>query len=297
MRPKERTIKRILVGTDFSRPASNAVQRAAMLAAEHSAALEIVHVMPRIGRALLAQLGLGGSVWASVDAQLEAYLADAERLARMQGVDAGVKRLKGAASTMLAREAARMSADIVVLGYRGERSSRDEIIGTTAERFLERWTGDTLVVRNAPRGPYETILACVALAPVSDSVVMSAVALSKQARLHILHAYGPPFETRLIRSDVAPEALSKYREKAKENAKQGVAALLSRCAVPKDRRVTQHLRHGSPSTEIQRAADRHRSEVVVVGKNLSLMEELFLGSVTKKVIRAAHADILVSDPR
>ena len=293
---KRKVIKRILAGTDFSRPASNAVLRATMLAAEHAAKLEIVHVTPRIDRARLKRLGLGGSTAASSEALLRERLAEAADHARAQGVTVTVQLLKGSAPALLAREAGR-SADLVVLGYGGERSLKKALIGTTAERVLERWTGDTLIVRNAPRRPYETLLACVALGPLSPSVVMSAMALSAQARLHILHAYQPPFEMKLLHHNVGAGAVPKHRAATKREAVRAMAELLDRCPVQGDRHVERHIRYGDPSTLIPGAAVRHGADVIVMGKNLSALEELFLGSVTKKVVRAARTDVLISDSR
>lgn len=288
-------IERILAGTDFSRPASHAVLRAVMLAAEHSAKLEIVHVMPRLDRARLRQLGLDRAGSRPV-AVLEEQLAKAQDLAASRAVVATVKLLQGSAPALLAREAARRSADLVVVGSRGARTLKDALIGTTAERLLERWTGDTLVVRNAPRAPYAKILACVALAPVSASVLMSAVALSAHARLHVLHAYTPPFEMMLLSHHAGGEALGRHRAAAKGEAVRGLAELLDRCPVPNDRTLERHARYGDPAA-IPGLAARLGADVVVVGKNQSVIERFFLGSITKKIVRSARADVLVSDSR
>jgi nucleotide-binding universal stress UspA family protein len=290
----QRPIKRILAGTDFSRPASNAVLRAAMLAAEHAAKLELVHVTPRLDRARLKKLGLGAFAAVSSDALLEEHLEKARALARSQGIVAPIRLLKGSAPAMLAREAARLSADLLVLGYRGERTLKDALIGTTAERVLERWTGDTLIVRNAPKAPYAAVLACVALGPASCSVVMSAVALSNQARLHILHAYGPPFELKLISHHQTGEVLAKHRAATKAEAVRGLAELLERCPVPGVRSLERHIRYGAPSSTLPGSAVRYGADVIVVGKNQSVLEEFFLGSITKKVVRSARTDVLVS---
>ena len=300
METKRKAIKRILVGTDFPRPASNAVHRAVMLAAEHSAKLDIVHVAPRVDRTWLKHLNLGDLAGFDTDALCEEHLAKAKDFADAHGAVATVKLLKGNAPLMLANEAGRLSADLVVIGHRGEHSLRDALIGTTAERVIERWTGDTLVVKNAPKDSYGTILACVALAPVSCSVVMSAVALSDQARLLVLHAYEPLFEMKLISHRASGETLAKHRAAAKQEAVQCLAKLLERCPVPSGRHIERHIRYGGyggTSTLISGAAVHYAADVIVVGKNQSVIEEFFLGSITKKVIRAARSDIFVSDSR
>ncbi|HSA23719.1 MAG TPA: universal stress protein [Myxococcota bacterium] len=95
MAAQPKAIRRILAGTDFSRPASQAVLRAVMLAAEHSADLEIVHVAPRVDRARLRRLGLGGLAGACAGELCAARLAQAQDLAYSRGVTATVRLLKG----------------------------------------------------------------------------------------------------------------------------------------------------------------------------------------------------------
>ncbi len=297
MEAKQKALKRILAGTDFSRPASHAVVRAALLATEHSARLEIVHVTPRLDRKALKGLDVDRSFCTGTDPVIEQHLEETRALVRKHGVTATIKLLKGGAAATLAGEAMRLSADLVVVGCRGERSFKDALIGTTAERVLERWTGDTLVVKDSPKGAYGTILACVALAPVSCSVVMSAVALSEQARLQILHAYEPMFEMKLISHNATGETIANHRAAAKGEAVRGLTELLDRCPVPSDRCLERHVLHGAPSTLIPGAAVRYGADVIVVGKNQSVLEAFFLGSVTKKIVRAARMDVLVSGSR
>ena len=297
MQARPRATKRILVGTDFSRPATGAVVRAAMLAAEHVARLEIVHVAARLDRARLRRLGVGGALGAAAAERIEEQLARARALALAQGVTAAVKLLRGSAPTMLAREAARSSADLVVLGGRGEHTLRDALVGTTAERVAERWTGDTLIVRGAARAPYGAILACVALAPASGAVVMSAAALSARARLHVLHAYEAPFEGTLLAHHVDGATLTRHRAAAAGEAVRGLTELVRRCPVPSERHLERHVRHGEPAAVIAGIAARYGVDVVVVGKNQSRLEEFFLGSVTRQILRAVRTDVLVSEAR
>jgi nucleotide-binding universal stress UspA family protein len=296
VKAKLKALKRILAGTDFSRPASHAVMRAALLAAEHSARLEIVHVTPGLDRAAVEGLDVDRSFRTGPGPVTEQRLEEARTLARRHGAAATIKLLKGAAAATLAIEATRLSADLVVVGCRGERSFKDALIGTTAERLLERWAGDTLAVRNAPRSAYGTVLACVALTPVSSSVVMSAVRLSARARLQVLHVYEPPYEMMLQSHHATSEALAKHRAAWKRESARGLAELLDQCPVPPDRHLEPLLRYGSPSL-IPGIAVRHGADVLVVGKNQSVIEEFFLGSVTKNILRSASKDVLVSDSR
>jgi nucleotide-binding universal stress UspA family protein len=296
MEAMPKALKRILVGTDFSRPASHAVVRSALLAAEHSAKLEIVHVTPRLDRAAVKGLAVGRSFGNGPGPVVEQHLEDARVLARTHGGAATIRLMKGSAAATLVEEATRLSADLVVVGYRGERSFKDALFGTTAERLLERWTGDTLVVKRAARAAYRTVLACVALAPVSGSVIRSAVTLSTRARLLILHVYRPPYEKMLLSHHASPEAIAEHRAARKRESTLELAELVREASVPKDRHLDPLVRYGRPSL-LPGIAVRHGADVLVVGKNQSVLEEFFLGSVTKNILRTTSKDVLVSDAR
>lgn len=297
MRTGHRTLKRILAGTDFSRPASAAVERAALLAAEQAATLKIVHVTPPVDRAGLRRLGLDRFLKKGPGPVTNRHLDETQAIARAHGAAASVRVMTGNPAVALAEEAARVAADLVVVGCRGERSFRDAVIGTTAERLIERWRGDTLVVRRPPRSPYRAILAAVGLGPLSYSVVRSAVALAADARLYVLHAYLPPFEAKLLSHRAPSSAIAKYRAGARRDAAHKLAELLRRWPVPRDRHVEMIVRHGNPSDLIPGIAARLGADVIVVGKNQSPLEDFLLGSVTKNVVRTASLDVLVSDSR
>lgn len=296
MEAKRKALERILVGTDFSRPAAHAVTRAALLAAEHAAKLEIVHVTPRLDRKDLEGLEVDRSFRRGPGAVVEQHLEETRTLARGHGAAATLRLMKGNAAATLAREAARLSADLVVVGWRGERSFKSALFGTTAERLLELWAGDTLVVKHAPRLAYRTILACVALVPVSRSVVTSAVTLSAHARVLVLHVYRPPYEMMLLSHHASPEAIAKHRAARRRESVSGLAELTRQCAVPAGRRLEPIVKYGRPSA-IPGIAVRHGADVLVVGKNQSLLQEFFLGSVTKNILRTASKDVLVSNSR
>jgi universal stress protein E len=167
METRTKNIKRILVGTDFSQPANSAVVRAAMLASERGAELEIIHVTKRLSTSGLKRLGVAGAVEEEADPLVRQRLDDTLALARAHGVAAIARVVGGRSAAGLTDEADRFDADIIVVGARGERSLRDAVIGTTAERLTERCARDVLIVRTMAKAPYAKILVNVALIPVS----------------------------------------------------------------------------------------------------------------------------------
>jgi nucleotide-binding universal stress UspA family protein len=297
MEAKKITLRRIVVGTDFSRPASKAVRRAAILAAEHKAKLEIVHVMPLVDKTILKRMGLDNSSIAGSGSRVQELLDEAIALARSQDVSATKKLLNGGPAATLVEEAERFSADLVVVGIRGKRSIKDAIIGTTAERLIERWNRDILVVRKTPKSHYKKILIGISLAPTSCSVLMSGAALSTQALLRVVHAYELPFEMKMLSYGIQQSSIEMHRLATKRAAVRGMDELLKRCPITTERELKTILRRGNPPREILGEAAFMHANVIVVGKNRSAFEQFFIGSVTKHVVRSASSDVLVSDSR
>src|SRR6185503_3345668 len=114
-----RRIQSVLVGTDFSGSASNAAERAARTAAEHSAALQILHVMSEPALAVLRDAYRApAETERSLRAQAETELEELRtKLASAYGVAAKTVLRLGVTRTALVEEAAHV--DLLVLGARG----------------------------------------------------------------------------------------------------------------------------------------------------------------------------------
>lgn len=293
----ERSLRRILVGTDFSNLARHAVVRAALLAAEHHARLELLHVTPRLDRAVLRRFGLDRLLGHRPEAELRRQLAEAVELARTHGAHATARLTRGGAAVRLAEEAERRNVDLIVVGARGDRSFKHELLGTTAERLIERSMRDVLVVRGAPKSAYRHLLLCTALGPASSAVVRAGVALSAGARLHLLHVYEPPFEVKLVVHGAGAKALAAHRDATHREAERALSALVERCDLPAARAPALVLRQGRAAHEILVAARNAGADAIVVGKNQSVLQELFLGSATKHVVRSTARDVLIVAPR
>jgi universal stress protein E len=292
MEIKNNPVRRIVVGTDFSRPARAAIIRASMLAAEHAAKLEIIHVTTHFsappGIAILRSLGKGP------DPLVQQALDEAVELARSYGASVTAKVLTGRSATTLAEEAKNLGADLVVVGARGQRSLRDAVIGTTAERLMERSGRDILIVRSTPKAAYAKILVALALDSLSPSVINCAAHLSDHAQLHVLHVYQPPLEDKLMNHGAALTVVAEHRRASKEDAAQNVEKTLLQCTLPENVALETILKRGYPPEEILRAASRFGADLVIVGKNQSASHEFFLGSTTKHVVRGSSSDVLVS---
>lgn len=270
------------MGTDFSPQASCAVGRAARLAAERDAVLEIVHAIPQ-RRTMRHADGHG------VERRL---LGDEMQRARALGVPVSGFMRTGRALPLLEDAVEGDRADLVVLGTRPHRTMRERLLGTLEERFIEGGNCDTLVVRKKARERYRHALVCVALGPVSERLLAATARLARSALVSVLHAYEPPYEMMLQSYDVDPDAIAGHRRSTRREGREKLLELLVRAGVARER-VDFIQRRGYAASVILGVAARRDCDLIVLGKGPSGLSGLIFGSVVKRVLRHAPCDVLV----
>jgi len=151
---------RILVATDGSETSELAVEQAARLATDQHAQLRIVHVVEQSRLAFAA----AGPVAVDLEGILEALrkagqeaLDRGRALAKRIGVDAetaivGDDAIDDRVAVILAQEARRWNADLIVLGTHGRRGIDHLLMGSVAEAVARIAPAHVLLVRSKPRG-------------------------------------------------------------------------------------------------------------------------------------------------
>ena len=290
-------IHRLLAATDLSAPARHAAERAAILARELGAGLDLLHVISASPVDRLRRL------LAEAPADLEARLLgdarnDIERLGAVLrsafGVPTQPSVVSGDLITEINAHARAAPADLVVLGARGASFMRHLLLGSTAERLVRKSVTPLLVVRQPPHEAYRRVLVAVDFSPSSLPALAAARAVAPTAELVVLHAYEVPFEDRLRSSGLAEEILDQYRLIAQRQALQGMRSLLAAAGLSPDAVVTLVMQ-GDPSSLVIEQEQERDCDLIVVGKHgESTLEAILLGSVTRHVLQASQGDVLVS---
>jgi nucleotide-binding universal stress UspA family protein len=141
-------MKRILIATDGSDAAEEALETALELAEEHVADVTVVHVEPSYD--LVVGSYLSGPVEVSRDEMPpddDGVLERAAELAADRGVEARLVERSGYPPDEIARLANEIDADVVVVGSRGLGAVSEFILGSTSRALLRRTTRPVLVVR------------------------------------------------------------------------------------------------------------------------------------------------------
>ena len=141
-------VQRILVPLDFSRHADFVLEWAAHLAKEHSSRLLLLHAyhlpveFQQLEGAYLPQ-----DFWASVKAEAEQNLRRYAEPLRAQGLTADIIVREGYPATVIEQEAIDQRADLIVIGTRGLSGLKHLLLGSIAERVVQKAPCPVLTVK------------------------------------------------------------------------------------------------------------------------------------------------------
>lgn len=291
------TLNRLLAATDFSAPARHAAGRAALIAKETGASLDLVHV------ASLAPLEKLRRLAAQIPLELEQRMLDAAgeelrelaaALLQHHGVRAGVRVASGPLPGQLADQADAISADLIILGAHGASFMRHLLLGSSAERMISRASRPMLVVKQTAHERYRNVLVPVDFSPSSVSALKHARAIAPGAEIVLLHAFDVPFEGKLRFAGVDDDTVHRYRLAAKQEALQKLWPLCDAAELPPHAARLMVL-HGDPARHIIEQEQEQDCDLIAIGKHgESMLEDLLLGSVTRRVLTESQCDVLVS---
>lgn len=293
-------MKRLLVATDLSDRASDAIERAARIARDVGARLDLVHVSPPVfvdsTQPLVDQRPVFGANGAGIDVHgvLQQQAAEVEK---RHGISCGVYWASGSLIDELVSHADELAADLLVLGFSGAGLMRQMLLGSTAERMLTKLPCPILVVKQRPEGPYRSVLVPVDLSPVSIAAIVGARWLAPAAAMSVLHVFEAPFEGVLRYAGVEEDTMVHYRAVASQETLEQMTKLCADAGLDK-RQVRLLAIHGVPSLRIVAREAQQNVDLIVMGKqDESVLESLFLGSVTRRVVARSRCDVLICPGR
>jgi nucleotide-binding universal stress UspA family protein len=141
-------VRRILVPIDFSAHADPVLDWAIHLAEEHESTILLLHAyhlpveFQQLEGAYLPQ-----EFWASVKAEAEQNLERYAQRIRAAGVPVEVLAREGYPATVIEDEAAVQRADMIVIGTRGRSGLKHLLLGSIAERVVQKAPCPVLTVR------------------------------------------------------------------------------------------------------------------------------------------------------
>jgi len=284
----------LLAATDLSSSSRYTTQRAAMLAQQIGAQLELVHVIEKRELEELQRL-LGEALKENIRSQTKELLDKlAGDIGEPLGVSIGCHVVEGEILESITEQADLLSTDLLIIGARGASLTLQQLLGTTAERLLRVIRCPVLTVKQPPLKTYQSVLLPIDFSPWSIGAIRLAQTVAPQAKLTLLHAYEIPFEAQMrivgekkgdiqnYRSNVCQDAKTRLNQTAKD---AGLAAGWRPLVV-----------NGNAVQKILEQEDEQGVDLIIIGRHgLGVVEELFLGSNARQLLIHAKCDVLIAN--
>lgn len=308
-------LQTILAATDFSAGATQAVRRAALLAASHRAALRVMHVVhvahpehqpddagpTTPARASHARRQPPDELRV-VQARVALRRLAADLSARY-GVTASVEVCTGDTLTALVRAAALV--DLLVLGRRGHGSQgggggqgsrarlKARLVGRTADQLIRVCRRPVLVVKRDAEGAYKRVLMAVNFSAGADIAVQFAAGVARGAHMHLFHAIDAGREAVPRRVGVAEGLITRLRALQEADVRARLRTRAVSLGLDAGQASFAAVRGAAAQATLEHA-QALGADLVVAGKQGgTTIADFLLGSVSSRLLSGSDCDMLV----
>lgn len=263
-----RNTARVLVPADLSPSSVNAAWRAALVARELGASVQLLHAQADEGLARLAR-----DIRCQVGVHVDVQAVDGDPLA-------GCVR-------------AARDALMVVIGSRRVNPLRELVLGTQAERLIRLCRVPVLVVKRPATAGYRRVLVPVDLGPQALAAMRAAARLARGPAMEVLHALDVRDEIGMRACDVPEWVMRRHRRLAADHATASLRELIDQTGA-QAQDFAPAVSFGDAAAVVLARAQAMRAELLVIGKRTrGLLADFLLGSVTQRLLARAKADVLV----
>jgi len=290
----------ILFATDGSDSAGVAAELIAGLTWPDDLAVDVVHVIP--GTAELFD-GTWPAIALGEADQIERVLhAEAQRVVEeaVTRLDAPGRTVRttvrvGRAAALIADEAGRFHADLVVMGSRGLGGLQSLLLGSVSNEVVDRSPAPVLIARGAT---IRRVVLAVDGSHISDSAaaLVGAWPVFRGAEITVLSVADTrfPWWSGVDSTGTNYEAYAETADlerQGHESAAAEVAAGLRNGGLD----ARSRFREGRPTDEILDAAAKIGADLIVVGsRGQTGLRRMLLGSVARDVLHHAPCSVLIA---
>lgn len=296
-------LNRILCATDLSDLGNYAVSYGIALAKGFKAKLYLCHVVDlssttMYGEATFAFEAQNLYMEDYAQGQLNDLIGDSE-------VDCEALVTTGKASDEIIRLAEEKSVDLVITATRGRSGLKRLILGSVTEHLMKTLPCPLLSLRGSDYEkktvsehglmPKKILVGCD-FSPDSDRAYEYGVSLAQeyQSELHLVHVIAPPLYKDL------PKAMMEERDRLHKDLRETLNEKL-KGMIPDEAfnwcAPKTVLLAGQPHEELTKYAVVQDMDLIVLGvRGHGMVESLFVGSTTERVVRQAICPVLSVQP-
>jgi nucleotide-binding universal stress UspA family protein len=150
-------MNKILLATDGSDSAAEALECGIELATEHEAELILVHVVPAVDLVPVSGFGVSSAFPHEPSIEERALLEDAAAVADEHDVRATTVLLTGNTVDEIVAYADSHNVDLIVVGSRGHGTIANALLGSVSRGILAESKGPVLIVRGGASVPHSDV--------------------------------------------------------------------------------------------------------------------------------------------
>ena len=279
-------INKILLATDFSPEAQNALQCAAALARHHESKLFVAHVIPpEVVSAAWDSWGAYPPVMDATRRSAQANMAQLEQGEEVRCLQHELIMRSGEAWEVISQVAGDQNVDLIVMGAHGRSGLGMLIMGSIAEKVIRHAACPVLTigpeVRSLPLHRVGHILYATDFAPGSMAALTFALSLAEEDRaeltmLHIIETK-PESEAELI----------KWKQQDREAMSRMVPADEDFAYKPEI-----EVEVGDPAEQILLLAETRNAELIAMGSHSGALATHSPWTTLHHVLQNAHCPVL-----
>lgn len=264
--------------------------RALEITTAHRAALVIVHVIDipcRDGDVSCSETLFRQAVLAArdgIDAALDRLGADAS--------DPGIRIETGSPALRLIDICNELEPGLVVMRAHQNSSIADKILGSTTDRIIAAGNQPVLVVKHPVEAAYGRVLVATDGTDDARAALDFVGRLLPDAALHLAQVVQivPQLKEAMLRSGTDQTEIQAHRNALARIARKRLTAVASSAAS----KVKTHVLRGKPATALIHASRTANVDLIAAGRGRSsLIRRVFVGSVTRRLLRDAACDVLI----
>lgn len=291
------SIKKIIVGTDFSTQADSAIDHSFAIARHVGAEVVLMHAlsMPEPDYVMPYPV----STPAIYVDQVEAIVKDARaKLEEMrerrlgQGVEVSHVFVNDMADRGIVAVAKETKADLVLVGSHGRTGLTRFLLGSVAEKVVRHAECDVLVARgDAPAGGYKRILLPIDFSEVSERAMRRAAELVEPGgRVDLLHCWQLPGGSISYWESVGPGLGESIVKGAAEFGRKAIEKVGETKAD-----FSLAIEEGDARHSVEKRAESGDYDLVMMGSHgRTGINRVLLGSVTESTVRHLKTPVYVA---
>jgi nucleotide-binding universal stress UspA family protein len=290
-------IKRILVPTDFSATADEALACARTIAGLFGASLHLLHAFEDPVTSTAFAWEAYGIVplpvrdeWLREAAQRLDERLPSDQKTLFNGTTAIVS---GRPATVIVEYAATLGADLIVIGTHGRGGVEHALLGSVAERVVRTAVAPVLTIRKAPAGPVTRILVPTDFSETADAALEYAElwAETVNASIQLLHVLDDPSAAETLATEANIAEAPALRAATLRDAQSWLAhRAVHKAGITA---IDSEIMFGHGARTIADYATDRGIDLIVMGTHgRTGIAHLLLGSVAERLVRTAPCAVL-----